>query len=157
MLAALESTLADVSSYAERFREGLGRPGKSRKGAAAAIGISVQAVGAIANGKSKSATAENNVSAAAYFGCDANWLATGRGDPGWRADLVLNESGRAKYVVESKAPRPPDAPPPPPDAKFTDSNHVSDSDWATLEAVKLFIPEHELKEQIGRASCRERV
>ena len=83
MLSAHESTLEAVSTYAERFKQGLARKGKTRKGAADAMGISVQAVGAIANGKSKSATAENNAKAAAYFGCDANWLATGRGEPQW--------------------------------------------------------------------------
>lgn len=68
MLFAPESTLEAVRTYADRFNAGLARPGKSRKGAAEAIGISVQAVGAIANGNPKSATAENNVAAANYFG-----------------------------------------------------------------------------------------
>lgn len=44
MLFALESTLVAVSTYAERFNAGLARPGKTRKGAAEAMGISVQAV-----------------------------------------------------------------------------------------------------------------
>lgn len=87
MLSDHESTLEAVSTYAERFKEGLARKGKTRRGAADAIGISVQAVGAIANGKSKSATAENNAKAAAYFGCDANWLATGKGSPGWDEEM----------------------------------------------------------------------
>ena len=62
-------------SYADRFKEGLARPGKDRAGAAKAIGISKQAVGQIANGITKSATAENNATAAAYFGC--------KGSPAW--------------------------------------------------------------------------
>lgn len=84
MLSARESTLEAVSTYAERFKLGLERPGRTRRGAASAMGITVQAVGAIANGKSKSASAENNAKAATYFGCDPNWLATGRGEPQWR-------------------------------------------------------------------------
>lgn len=86
MLSAHESTLEAVSTYAERFKQGLAQKGRTRKGAAEAMGISVQAVGAIANGKSKSATAENNAKAAAYFGCDPNWLATGKGSPQWLAE-----------------------------------------------------------------------
>ena len=67
-------------------------------------------------------------------------------------DYVLTDaSGRVTAVVESKAPRPRDVAPPPPDSKFTDKREMSDSDWATLEAVKLFIPEHELKELRERA------
>ena len=47
------------------------------------MGISKQAVGQIANGITKSATAENNAAAAAYFGCDPTWLASGKGSPAW--------------------------------------------------------------------------
>ena len=69
-----------------------------------------------------------------------------------RPDLVLPVGGEIKFsVVDVKAPRPQDVAPPPPDPKFTDPRKVSDSDWATLEAVKLFIPEHELKELRDRA------
>jgi transcriptional regulator with XRE-family HTH domain len=87
MLSPIESTLSWMS-YADRFKEGLARPGKTRKGASDAMGISVQAVGQIANGQTKAATAENNAAAAIYFGCDPSWLATGKGSPGWS-----NESG----------------------------------------------------------------
>lgn len=82
MLLEAATTLAAVS-YAERFKEGLARPGKTRKGAAEAMGISQQAVAAIVHGKTKSATAENNAAAAAYFGCDPTWLASGKGIPKW--------------------------------------------------------------------------
>jgi phage repressor protein C with HTH and peptisase S24 domain len=82
MIDARESTLSLVT-YADRFKEGLARPGKDRAGAAKAIGISKQAVGQIANGITRSATAENNAAAAAYFGCDPTWLASGKGHPGW--------------------------------------------------------------------------
>ena len=82
MIDDVESTLSWVT-YADRFKEGLARPGKDRAGAAKAIGISKQAVGQIANGITKSATAENNAAAAAYFGCDPTWLASGKGHPNW--------------------------------------------------------------------------
>lgn len=82
MLVLIESTLSRVT-YAERFKKGLARPGKTRAGAAQAMGISVQAVGQIVSGKTKAATAENNAAAAVYFGCDPSWLATGKGLPGW--------------------------------------------------------------------------
>lgn len=82
MLASLESTLSCVT-YADRFSEGLARPGKTRKGVADAMGVSVQAVGQIVNGQTKAATAENNAAAAAYFACDPTWLATGKGSPRW--------------------------------------------------------------------------
>lgn len=125
------------------------------------MGISVQAVGAIVNGKSKSATAENNVSAAAYFGCDANWLATGKGEPGWRPDFVLTEGGRVTSIIESKAPRPMDTAPPPPDPKFTDRRTPpTDSEWAILDAIRAFPQEErdrvrdELKD---KASYWERI
>lgn len=66
-------------------------------------------------------------------------------------DYVLTDGGKVVAVIEAKAPRPLDVAPPPPDPKFTDTREISDSDWATLEAVKLFIPEHELKELRERA------
>lgn len=89
LVAACESTLSCVT-YGDRFREGLAQPGKDRVGAARAMGVSVQAVGAIVNGKTKSATAENNVAAAAYLGCSATWLASGKGQPNWGAATASN-------------------------------------------------------------------
>lgn len=47
------------------------------------MGITVQAVGAIANGVTMMTKAPNNAAAAAYFGCDPTWLAKGIGSPGW--------------------------------------------------------------------------
>lgn len=72
-------------SYADRFKQGLARPGKTRAGAAKAMGISVQAVGQIVRGETKAANAVNNATAAAYFGCDPSWLASGKGVPNWSA------------------------------------------------------------------------
>ncbi len=39
------------------------------------------------NGDTKSMSAETSRLAAAVFGCDQNWLATGAGSPNWRADV----------------------------------------------------------------------
>lgn len=157
MLFCVESTLAVVSTYADRFNEGLARPGKSRKGAAEAMGISVQAVGAIANGKSKSATAENNVNAAAYFGCDANWLATGKGSPSWQPDVVLySQGGQAVAVLEVKEPGVNAPEPPKPDPRFTDvRSPPTESEWAILDAIRAYPQEErdrvraELTEKAG--------
>jgi len=126
-------------SYSERFRQALLRPGKSRAGVAAAMGVSVQAVGQIVRGTTKSATAANNALAAAYFGCDPNWLATGRGTPGW--------SDEPATLIASEAPRPYGEPPaPPPD--FADSMNPSDSEWALLQDIRQ-LPQQE-REQLTR-------
>jgi transcriptional regulator with XRE-family HTH domain len=55
--------------YADRIKLALARQGKSRKGLAAALGVSVQAVSQITRGITKSATAENNARAARYLEC----------------------------------------------------------------------------------------
>lgn len=91
ILSPVESTLSRVT-YADRFKKGLARPGKTRKGVADAMGISPQAVGQIVNGQTKAATAENNAAAAAYFGCDPTWLAAGKGTPNW------SDQGQAKEI-----------------------------------------------------------
>jgi hypothetical protein len=83
MLEAEETILSAVPTYADRFNEALARPGKNRSGVAKAMGVSPQAVRAIVIGETKSATAANNAAAAAYFGCDATWLAAGIGSPDW--------------------------------------------------------------------------
>lgn len=51
----------------------------TRKDLAAALGVSVQAVGDVVRGKSGAFTAENNAKAARYLGVNPNWLATGNG------------------------------------------------------------------------------
>lgn len=56
------------------------RPPRTRKEVAEALGISVQALGLVLRGKTKSLTAENNARAADYLGVDPTWLATGEGD-----------------------------------------------------------------------------
>jgi phage repressor protein C with HTH and peptisase S24 domain len=96
MISIDERTLSLVS-YGERFKQGLARPGKDRAGAARAMGVSIQAVGQIVNGKTKAATAENNAAAAAYFGCDPSWLASGRGSPLW-ADDETEYAGRPRTL-----------------------------------------------------------
>lgn len=83
MLDESESILEPMSTYADRFNEGLDQPGKSVAGVAAAMGISKQAVYAIKRGQTKSATADNNAAAAMYFNCNPSWLASGKGSPQW--------------------------------------------------------------------------
>lgn len=68
---------------------------------AAAMGISKQAVGQIVAGKTKSATAANNARAAAYFGCDPDWLATGRGAPGW-SETPIPQTGVAQSLSHAR-------------------------------------------------------
>lgn len=47
------------------------------------------------------------------------------------------------------------AEPPPPPADFQDRHWVSDSDWATLQAVKLFVSEVDLADMRQRAKILE--
>lgn len=79
-----KTMLSGMGSYADRFKAGLARPGKTRRGVADAMGITPQAVRAILIGETKSATATNNAAAASYFGCHPTWLATGHGHPNWQ-------------------------------------------------------------------------
>lgn len=58
---------------------------------------------------------------AKLYGCDAHWLATGQGESGLDADA-----------------------PQLPSKTFQDRREVSESDWATLQAVKTLVPERDL-------------
>lgn len=100
MLDAIENILSPVKTYADRFNEALARPGKTRSGAAKAMGISPQAVRAIVIGETKSATAANNAAAASYFGCDPTWLAAGTGAPKWRDESSPTEVHAAERVAQ---------------------------------------------------------
>lgn len=100
MLDGIETILSPVTTYADRFNEGLARPGKTRKGVATAMGVSQQAVRAIVIGETKSATAANNAAAAAYFGCDPTWLASGVGRAAWRDDDSPPQLHAAEQVAQ---------------------------------------------------------
>lgn len=63
--------------YARRDRPALARI--LRSPTSGAMGISVQAVGQVLNGASKTLGAENTLRAARFLGVDAFWLATGEG------------------------------------------------------------------------------
>lgn len=117
-----QTSTLECMPYGDRFKEGLARPGRSRAGVAKAMGVSQQAVYAIVAGKTKSATAENNAAAAAYFGCDPTWLASGKGRPNW------NSTAPFQSIEE----------PPAPPANFADRQSATDSDWALLDALKWF-------------------
>jgi phage repressor protein C with HTH and peptisase S24 domain len=68
-------------SYGERLKLALETAKKSRKDLAAAMGITVQAIGDVVNGKTRAFTAENNARAAAFLSANPSWLATGDGSP----------------------------------------------------------------------------
>lgn len=103
MLNNKSSILFVMSTYADRFNEALEQPGKSVAGAAAAMGVTKQAVYSIRRGQTKAATAENNAAAALYFQCNPSWLASGVGTPNWgrinSTDLAPAESkGRIPLI-----------------------------------------------------------
>lgn len=68
-------------TYGMRLNEAIGLAKTDRKTLAASLGVSVQAIGDVINGKTKAFTAENNANAARALKVDAHWLATGSGDP----------------------------------------------------------------------------
>ncbi|RYH66083.1 MAG: XRE family transcriptional regulator [Alcaligenaceae bacterium] len=68
-------------NYGDRLKLALELGGKSRKELSASMGVSVQAIGDVINGKSRALTAENNARAAAALGVNPTWLATGDGEP----------------------------------------------------------------------------
>lgn len=69
-------------NYADRLKRAMQHrtPPVQRKDLAAALGISVQALGLVLRGESKSLTAENNAAAAKYLGVNPTWLATNEGE-----------------------------------------------------------------------------
>ena len=66
-------------TYGDRLNDALQQSGEGRRELASAIGISVQAVGDVINGKTKALTAENNANAARFLSVNPSWLATGKG------------------------------------------------------------------------------
>lgn len=112
MLEARQTILSPVTTYADRFNEALARPGKTRTGAAKAMGISPQAVRAIVIGETKSATAANNAAAAEYFGCDPTWLAAGVGAPLWRDEAATPHLRAAAPLAQQVSQLAPNIDPP---------------------------------------------
>lgn len=68
-----------MNTLAERVRYCLSFPGKSQAELARACGIKQPSVNAWLTGKTKRITGKNLLRAAAYFGVNAEWLATGNG------------------------------------------------------------------------------
>lgn len=66
-------------SYGERLDQALALAGKDRKALAAALGISVQAIGQSVRGPGM-LKADNSAKAAKYLAVDHHWLATGEGE-----------------------------------------------------------------------------
>ena len=67
-------------TYGSRLKTAITQAKCGRKDLAAAIGISVQAIGDVINGKSNALTAENSAKAAAFLRVSSSWLATGEGE-----------------------------------------------------------------------------
>lgn len=64
-------------SYGKRLNQAIKHAKTTRQKLAKAIGMSVQAVGLVINGKSNAFTAYNNTKAAQFLGVSSDWLATG--------------------------------------------------------------------------------
>ncbi len=61
--------------------EAIALAGVDRQSLADHLGITIQAISALARGRAHAMTAENCARAARYLGVDAFWLATGEGQP----------------------------------------------------------------------------
>lgn len=70
-----------TGSYGERLKEAMDLARVDRARLAAALGISVQAVGQVILGKTNSLTADKSAKAARFLKVDHYWLATGEGEP----------------------------------------------------------------------------
>jgi SOS-response transcriptional repressor LexA len=81
------------NTYGSRLLIAMEARNATRKDLAAALGVSVQAVGDVLRGKSSAFTAENNAKAAQFLRVDPNWLATGEGGID-AATLFLSESNQ---------------------------------------------------------------
>lgn len=66
--------------FRRRLAEAIKRKECSRADLAAALGVSVQAIGLVLSGDTRALTAENAAKAARFLGVDYYWLATGEGD-----------------------------------------------------------------------------
>lgn len=95
--------------FASRLSKALAHSKKKRKALAAALGVSVQAIGQVLNGDTKAMSADNCARAARFLGIDGYWLATGDGDmtDGEEAELLaffrqLNEKGREHVLASAR-------------------------------------------------------
>jgi transcriptional regulator with XRE-family HTH domain len=68
-------------TFGKRLSAAMEAAEKDRAALAAALGVSVQAIGQTIRSDSKSMTAENAAKAARFLGVDLYWLATGEGEP----------------------------------------------------------------------------
>lgn len=67
-----------MANYWERLSEAMAHAGVSLKTLQDHLGVSYQAIKKVADGKTKSLTAENNAEAARFLGVNSYWLATGK-------------------------------------------------------------------------------
>lgn len=86
-------------TYGNRLQKALALAGKDRAQLAQALEISVQAVGQVIVGSSrtKSFTAANSAKAAQFLGVNHYWLATGEGLPLVKSDWPFTMIDRAQY------------------------------------------------------------
>ena len=66
--------------FKERLAAAMGRANATPRTMAAALGVSVQAIGQTLSGATRALTAENCAKAAQFLGVDQFWLATGIGE-----------------------------------------------------------------------------
>lgn len=97
-----------MTTYGERLKEAIQIAKSSRRALGEALGVSVQAIGDVINGKTKAFTAENNAKAATFLRVDATWLAIGEGEP--RPPLRALPGGRATQEPATVASAPAEVP-----------------------------------------------
>lgn len=73
--------LATMVGYRERFNEAMRLSGRTDKQIAAELGVPVQTIIKVINGKTKQMRSVNSARAAAFMKVDADWLALGKGEP----------------------------------------------------------------------------
>lgn len=95
-----------MSTLAERLKQAIARePGRSQAALARAVGVSTASVSDWFNGVTKTLKAESLRKAAAYLGCNRDWLATGFGDPGWIDEQRTSEGVEGSTVAHAMSHR----------------------------------------------------
>lgn len=86
------------NTYGSRLLIAMEAKNATRKDLAAALGVSVQAIGDVLRGKSSAFTAGNNAKAAQFLRVSPNWLATGEGGMD-AANFFFSESNQAPDII----------------------------------------------------------
>lgn len=80
-----------MPDFGTRLERALELAGESQRSLAAELGISVQAVGQVVNGRTKAMTAENTAKAARFLQVSPLWLATGEGHPRAASEVRVSD------------------------------------------------------------------